>query len=228
MERAKRNASKQLAESADRVLNANGSLQALWPKGRRTRHRWFEDYVELEAKAQSIHIFQCQIVPGLLQTYDYARALLGAAWPPHDEAETTTLLDDRMKRQDLFERVPTPMVSVIVDEAALRRGADLNVMSGQLAHLVEMASRPYIELQVLPFTSGLHAGTEGSFIVLEMTQTESVVYVEPPAHGQVIPDQTIVTSCIRRFGSLRTRALPPGESIAFIKSLQGGHDHGYS
>lgn len=227
VERAKRSPSKALAEAADRVLEANGGLLALWPKARRTTHRWLEDYVELEGKAQALLIFQNQIVPGLFQTADYARSLLGAAWPPHSPDRVEVLLEGRLKRQELLSRKPEPVISVVLDEAALRRGPmQRDIMREQLKHLVELAGRPNIELNLLPFTAGFHPGTEGSYIVLEMSQTESVVYMEQPARGQVITELEVVASCIRRFGSLRARSLSLGESTAFVEALIEGENDG--
>ena len=227
VERAKRNPSKSLAESADRHLGANGSLLALWPKGRRTPHRWLEDYVELEAKAQALQIFHCQIVPGLFQTADYARQILKATWPPHTEAQVEAHVRGRMRRQEVFERDTPPIVSVVLDEAALLRGAgDEKIMHDQVSHLIKMAGKPFVEFQILPLAAGLHAGTEGSFIVLEMTQTESVVYVEPPGHGQLLTDAEVVANCGRRFGSLRGQAMSPAETLAYLQELQGGDGDG--
>lgn len=219
VERAKRNPSKALAEQSDQVLNANGTLLALWPRGRRTAPRWLDDYVELEAKAQSLHVFQCQIVPGLLQTPDYARAVLAASWPPHTEDQIAGHIDGRMKRQELLKRAAPPTVSVVMDEAALSRGtASPEMMSDQVKHLIALAKRPFVEFQVLAFSAGQHAATEGSFIVLDMTQTEHVVYVELPGHGRLLTDVEIVGNCVRRYGSLRGQAMSPAETLTFLES----------
>lgn len=223
VERATRNPSRELAESADRVLGANGSLLALWPRARRTPHRWLEDYVELEAKAHSIRVFHCQIVPGLLQTADYAGQILRATWPPHTEAQIDAHVETRMRRQEIFERAVPPMVSVVLDEAALMRGAgDSAVMKQQVERLMLMAQRPFVSIQVLPMSAGPHAATEGSFIVLDLTQTESVVYVEPVGPGQLLTDVEIVGNSGRRFGSLQGQAMSPAESLVYLESLHGG------
>src|ERR1700690_1090809 len=128
---------------------------------------WFHVYVGLEEAAALIRVYELQFVPGLLQTADYARAViqLGQSGAPEEEIEHRVSL--RMDRQRLLERPVPPRLWAVVDEAVLRRhigGPD--VMRGQLERLIEASKEPNITLQVMPFTFGGHAAESGTFTIM--------------------------------------------------------------
>ena len=128
----------------------------------------FGIYVGLEAEAAGLRSFQGEAVEGLLQTPDYARAVLREVQNRDTDEQIERLVDLRIKRQDVLERDLPLDVWLILDEAVIRRtigGPD--VMRGQLARLTEASKMPNVTLQVLPFESGSHAGLKGSFSILE-------------------------------------------------------------
>ncbi len=142
---------------------------------------WFQSYLGLEAAAALIRSYEVQFVPGLLQTREYARAVVllghGAAGP--GEIDRRVAL--RMQRQQLLQRQNPPQLWAVVDEAALRRpigGAE--VMRGQLAALIEATKSPHIRLQVIPFAAGGHAAAGGAFTILRFGDQElpDIVYIE--------------------------------------------------
>ncbi|MEV4122383.1 helix-turn-helix transcriptional regulator [Micromonospora sp. NPDC049645] len=142
---------------------------------------WFQSYLGLEAAAALIRSYEVQFVPGLLQTKEYARAVVllghGAAGP--GEIDRRVAL--RMQRQQLLRRDNPPQLWAVVDEAALRRpigGAE--VMRGQLAALIEATKSPHIRLQVIPFAAGGHAAAGGAFTILRFGDQElpDIVYIE--------------------------------------------------
>lgn len=220
VERGIRRPSKKFAHLADEALKCNGQLLNLWPGAKRAHPWWLEKFVELERKAQVIHEFQPQTVPGLLQTKDYARAVVGAAFPPLGQAEREELLQTRLERQSILGRDHPPLALFVIDEGALRRsvGGD-DVMRAQYEALVHKAQEPHVQIQVLPFGRGAHGALDGAFMVLRMTPVESLVYAEIPGTGQVITDVSVVADCQQRFGALRSLALSPDESIEVITSL---------
>ncbi|MEU3233622.1 helix-turn-helix transcriptional regulator [Nocardiopsis alba] len=220
IERGNRRPSKRFTQLADEALKAHGRLQNLWPGAKRAQPWWLEEFVELEAKAQVIYEFQPQAIPGLLQSEDYARAVIGASFPPLMEEEAQSVFEDRMARQQLFNRVPTPLTLFIIDEGALRRrigGAEL--MRKQLASIVDRAQQPRVQVQVLPFERGAHSAMNGPLVLLDMSHAESLVYAETPGAGQVITDAHVVGNCQQQFGHLRSLALSPDQSLEFITSL---------
>jgi hypothetical protein len=142
---------------------------------------WFHVFVGLEEAAQLIRVYEVQFVPGLLQTKEYARAIItqGAAGMDSDEVERRVEL--RLGRQKLLTRDNPPRYWVIMDEAALRRpmgGRDVHI--GQIEHLIDLISEPNITLQVMPFRYGGHAADGGAFTIMRFPETDlpDVVYME--------------------------------------------------
>ncbi|MGW9346481.1 helix-turn-helix domain-containing protein [Nocardiopsis flavescens] len=221
IERCQRSPSKEFAEMADEALGANGALLNLWPSGRSAPSRWLQKYVDLELKAQVIQQFQVQVVPALLQTEDYARATLEAAYPPNSSAKIAELLSSRLQRQKLLDKEAPPIVQYVVDEAALHRvigGPD--IMKAQFLHMLDViAVRPFVTLQVLPFRRGARAALEGTFTLLGMTPVEYLAYGETAGRGNIYTEPEIVAVNMHRFGALRSFALDPDESAQMIRSL---------
>jgi len=142
---------------------------------------WFHVYVGLEEAAQLIRVYEVQFVPGLLQTEEYARAVIlqGAPGVDPDEVERRVAL--RMGRQKLLTRENPPRYWVIMDEAALRRpmgGRDVHV--GQIERLIDLVGEPNITIQVMPFRYGGHAAEGGAFTIMRFPETDlpDVVYME--------------------------------------------------
>ncbi|MDG4809700.1 helix-turn-helix transcriptional regulator [Micromonospora sp. WMMD1120] len=142
---------------------------------------WFQSYLGLEAAAALIRSYEVQFVPGLLQTPEYARAVVllghGSAAP----AEIDRRVALRMQRQQLLDRENPPLLWAVVDEAALRRPiGGVGVMRGQLAALIEATKAPNIRLQVIPFAAGGHAAAGGAFTILRFGDQElpDIVYIE--------------------------------------------------
>ncbi|WP_326555858.1 helix-turn-helix domain-containing protein [Micromonospora sp. NBC_01813] len=142
---------------------------------------WFQSYLGLEAAAKMIRSYEVQFVPGLLQTPDYARAvvLLGHSRAPSDEVERRVEL--RMERQELLRRPQAPNLWVVIDEAVLRRPiGGVEVMRGQLDALIEATKLPNVRLQIVPFDAGGHAAAGGAFTILRFADQElpDIIYIE--------------------------------------------------
>jgi hypothetical protein len=142
---------------------------------------WFQAYVGLEEAATRIRTYEVQFVPGLLQTKEYARAVITAGAAGVGPAEIARRVDLRMERQRVLDRPDGPIFWAVIDEAALRRpigGSD--VMRGQLQHLLELMRLPGITIQVMPFSYGGHSAEGGAYSILRFGDKElpDVVYVE--------------------------------------------------
>ncbi|MFY1696597.1 MULTISPECIES: helix-turn-helix domain-containing protein [unclassified Solwaraspora] len=142
---------------------------------------WFQSYLGLEAAARMIRSYEVQFVPGLLQTREYARAvvLLGHGRAPADEIERRVEL--RMERQELLRRAQPPYLWAVIDEAVLRRpigGAD--VMREQIQTLIEATKLPNVRLQIVPFDAGGHAAAGGAFTILRFADQDlpDIIYIE--------------------------------------------------
>jgi transcriptional regulator with XRE-family HTH domain len=179
----------------------------------------FGIYVGLEAEAAGVRSFEGEVINGLFQTPDYARAILREVQVKDTEEQIERLVDLRIKRQDSLER-DTPLdVWLILDESVVRRTiGGPEVMRGQLARLVEASRKPNVTLQVLPFTSGSHAGLRGSFSILEFPERADpdVAYVESVAGIIYLEKEREVKHCAEAFDRLRAAALSPGQSTDLI------------
>jgi transcriptional regulator with XRE-family HTH domain len=166
VENAKRTPSREFAENCYGLFDAGGLLMRMWPLVHMQNvPDWFRGYVELEATASKIETFECQPVPGLLQTENYTRTLPSSHWPrPDVEAIVSTRLD----RQQRILAPTGPTVWAIVDEAVLRRPiGSAGMWREQLKHLVDIAASGRVVLQVLPFNVGAHACMDGADDALE-------------------------------------------------------------
>ncbi|WP_371685825.1 helix-turn-helix domain-containing protein [Micromonospora sp. MW-13] len=142
---------------------------------------WFQSYLGLEAAAALIRSYEVQFVPGLLQTPEYARAvvLLGHRGADADEVDRRVGL--RMQRQELLRRPQPPQLWAVVDEAALRRPiGGPEVMRGQFTALIEATRSPHVRLQIIPFAAGGHAAAGGAFTILRFGDQDlpDIVYIE--------------------------------------------------
>lgn len=178
-------------------------------------------YVGLEAEASSLRAFQALLVPGLLQTESYARAVITAVRPDSDEEDVARRVAARMARQQLLADPSPPEYLAVIDEAVLHRvvgGPD--VMAGQLARLLDAAGAPQVTLQVLPFGAGAHAGMDGPFVIMGFVDRadRDVVYVESTGNGFIVEVPSEVARYALMFEQLRAAALPPGDSRQVIEA----------
>ncbi|WP_446222255.1 helix-turn-helix domain-containing protein [Nocardia sp. IBHARD005] len=139
---------------------------------------WFSTYLGLEQAASQIRTYEAQLVPGLLQTPEYTRAIVGLGF---DNAETERRVQVRQLRQDVLRRVDPPVVWAVIDEAVLHRpigGRDVH--KAQLRYLAELAELPNVTVQVLPYAAGGHAAAGSSFSILRFGEPElpDIVYLE--------------------------------------------------
>ncbi len=182
----------------------------------------FDIYVGLEAEATAIRGYETSVVPGLLQTPDYARAVLSEMFPRHTTEQIDRLVDLRMERQRRFDNEPALDMWAILDEAVIQRPVGGNVvMRAQLKHLLAVTSRPGMTLQVLPFSCGAHAGHGGAFSILEFpNRTDSeVAYVESVAGILYLEKDREVRARAEAFDRLRAAALAPGASADLIEQV---------
>jgi transcriptional regulator with XRE-family HTH domain len=176
-------------------------------------------FVGLEAEASGLRSYEISVVHGLLQTTEYARAVLRASAPRHTADQIERLVDLRMERQRRLDDDPPLDLWVIHDEAVIRRTVGgPAVMRDQLAHLLVVAGLPGVTLQVLPFDSGAHAGHDGPFSVIAFhdRSDSEVVYVESAAGPIYLEKDRDVRARAEVFDRLRAAALPPEASVDLI------------
>jgi transcriptional regulator with XRE-family HTH domain len=188
----------------------------------------FSTYVGLEAAATALQYYQSTIVPGLLQTADYARAMLEVTVPKLAPGRIEELLEVKLTRQGVLTRDPPLRLRAVLDEAALHRSVGgPAVMAVQLDRLIRAASSPDITIQIVPYAAGAHPAMDSTFNILEFTGTvPSVVYVEGLL-GWIYLDRPAEIDRYRQvFECLSTLALSPKESIELVAEVAGEHRRG--
>lgn len=181
----------------------------------------FKEYLAYEASASVIRQYDPVLVPGLLQTEEYGRAILehmaGFGQDAVDKA-----WEVRQHRQELVDRENPPDFLCVIDEAALRRRVGRGqVMRRQLERLREAAAEPYITIQIMPFAHGAHPGMAGNFILLEFADPSLVdmVHLESVNQITVRDDTELIAQYLDRFDQLQDLAFSPEDSVAFLEKL---------
>ncbi|MFI7153838.1 helix-turn-helix domain-containing protein [Nonomuraea sp. NPDC050022] len=180
-------------------------------------------YIGLEADAASVRNYESLLVPGLLQTARYARAVIGAGLRGASEDEVESRVAVRLARQSLL-REGRLHLSAIVDEAAIRRlVGDRSVMEEQIDHIAEMSKLANVSFQVIPYSAGAHPGMTGSFSILEFPpETDAdVVYIDSAAGDLFVERESEVSRYTLDFGNLQEIAASPTDSVRFISDSQG-------
>lgn len=216
IEATKRLPTKDLAVLCDETFGTGDHFQRLWPLVVKHAYpSWFRPFVELERSATVIRSFQVQFVPGLLQTEDYARAVLSAGRADKDRVDD--LASARIERQHVLRRETPPRLWVVLDENVLRRRVgDPETMRAQLEHLINASEIPSNVIQIVPIDTGAHAGMGGPFAVLTLDEGPQVVYADGFLQGQILAEPEHVTEALRTYDLLVADALSPSRSIDLI------------
>jgi transcriptional regulator with XRE-family HTH domain len=183
---------------------------------------WFETYLGLEQAAQVIRGYEAQFVPGLLQTAEYAAAVVRLAHPdePVDEIDRRVTL--RARRQEILTQPEPPTLWVVIDEAALRRpfgGAE--VLRGQIQHLITACERPNVTIQVLTYGVGGHAAAGGPFSMLRFQEPDlpDIVYLEQLTSAVYLDKRQEVDRYQGVMDRLSVQATTPQETPSFLAGL---------
>jgi len=220
VERAERRPSKELITSCEKALGLQGELAELWWKLEpRAAPTWFRVWPRIEIRAKVLRTWQPLVMPGLLQTVEYARAILRCE--PGATAESIEdILAVRMQRQIIFDRPDPPLFSGILDEATLRRPiGGRAVMRAQLEHLLTMMSRPTVTIQVVPFDVGEHPGLLGGFVLAQLPDTTEHAYLEAASNGQVTDRVEEIQALTSRYDAIRSWAHPVHVSERLIREV---------
>lgn len=220
----------ELARALDTALGADDLLVELWPYVYREAFPdWSRAFIAHSERAVSIREYAAHVVPGLLQTKEYARAVLSVGLTLSGDEQLEERLAVRMTRQERLGSPDRPDLWIVLDEAVLRRpigGRD--VMCAQLELLLYVAAEHHITVQVLPFDQGEHDAMGGSLTVLTLPDGSEVAYTEGAHYGQLIEDPAEVRRFTVTYDRLRANALPPLMSLDMIRSAMEGYNRGAS
>ncbi|QJS11678.1 helix-turn-helix transcriptional regulator [Streptomyces argyrophyllae] len=210
-------------DKADDVLGAGGLLSAMKEDVQKVRYpKKVRALAEMEAKAVEIGLYECNIIAGLLQTAEHARAVIGAAQPPYSPDDVERMVAARLARRSVFERVPAPSIHFVLEEAPLRRqvGGTM-VWRRQLEHLLEVGQLNSVSLQVMPTNTDAHPGLDGRIELLKFSDGKAVGRSDGLFNGRPVSDPKQLRILELQYGTIRAQALPPRESLAFIQKLLG-------
>ncbi|MEU6253200.1 helix-turn-helix transcriptional regulator [Streptomyces sp. NPDC001663] len=180
-------------------------------------------YIGLETDAASLRVYDPQVVPGLLQTRQYAEALIAGALPETAAADVEKRVQVRLRRQERITAPESPLrLWTVMDEAALKRVVgNRSLMRDQLEHLVEQSQLPHVTVQVIPFEMGAHPGLNGQYAILEFPDAadSSVVYIEGVTSDLYLEKANDVQKYSVMYEHLRAQALNPDQSRQFIADI---------
>ena len=221
IETGRRRPTMEFAVAADEVLETGGLLaELLKAADRRRSPSWFAPWRVYEADATRMRDFEPCLVPGLLQTEEYAQAIIGAGGL-HTLDETDELVQGRLDRRQLLFREDPPECVFILDESALRRPVGgPAVLDAQLGRLLEMAQLRHVHIHVVPISVGAHVGLGGGFMLADLPDGEQVLYLENVARGQIVDYPDWVRLLQRKWESLLGAALSEEASLDLIRKLK--------
>ncbi|GGL60412.1 transcriptional regulator [Streptomyces anthocyanicus] len=223
VEGGKRIPRQEYLDRADEVLGAGGLISAAWEDVKKVRYpKKVRELGKLEGKAVEIGLYECNIIAGLLQTPEHARALIEAAQPPYSPDDVDRMVAVRLARRSVYERDPAPSMHFVLEEAPLRRqvGGTM-VWRQQLERLLEVGRLHNVTLQVMPTNADAHPGLDGRIELLKFPDGTAVGRSDGAFNGRPITDPKHLRIVELRYGTIRAQALSPRESLAFIETLLG-------
>ncbi|PPS74595.1 MULTISPECIES: helix-turn-helix domain-containing protein [Streptomyces] len=214
------------AQRIDRALGTDGFF-ARWLEDLESRYTdHFAAVAELEQLAAQIQQFALSLVPGVLQTDDYARALFGAYRPNHTPEELDELVVIRTQRRRILDGPAQPVVWTLLDEAVLRRRVGgPQVMAEQLHKVADMAESGRLRLHVLSYGVGAHALMQSLLTLMTFEDSAPVAYVEGFQTGNLMDDPALVSACQTAYALALSDALSQQESLALVRAAAEEHTH---
>nr|WP_133740697.1 helix-turn-helix transcriptional regulator [Actinorugispora endophytica] len=224
MERGVRGIKREYLDRIDSALGTGGALADLWDRTLDSGlPAWCRRVVDVEQAASEIRTYHPLLVPGLLQTEEYARHVLLVSRPKDTAAEIDVLVREHMRRQAVLDRERPPRLLVVLEEGVLRRptgGREL--MRRQLGRLLEACDHPGTAIQVVPYESEHHPGLSNAFTLFTVPGKETVLHVETRRPGAPTSDPETVDDHVELFGDLRGAALPLRTSRRLVAEALGG------
>nr|WP_202532502.1 helix-turn-helix transcriptional regulator [Streptomyces sp. SID3212] len=193
-----------------------------WHRYRDALPSWFSAYVSLEDEARLIRTYEPHYVPGLLQTEEYARAVLSAG-VHRNPTELERRVALRAKRQQLLTKADAPILWILMEEAVLRRPVGgVDVMRGQIDRLIELASRPNVTLQIMPFSIGPHLGAFGPFHLFrfDLPDLPDIVYTENLTGAVYMDQRPDVAAYLEVLDTMAVRASGVDGTRDFLQGIR--------
>jgi transcriptional regulator with XRE-family HTH domain len=213
----------QQEHTAFTALAREANVPGWWHGSADLLPNWFEAYIGLEEAASVVRNYQVLLVPGQLQTAQYARAVVRLGLPSISEEELNRRVDLKMRRQSLLTQADGPHFWMILDEMALRRApGTTEVMRGQIDHLIEVSELPSVTLQILPFSAGAHPAAGGPICILRFAEPDlpDIVYLEQLDTALYLDRQEDVDAHQVVMDRLSVQAAPDSETVQLLERIR--------
>ncbi|MEU6086700.1 helix-turn-helix transcriptional regulator [Streptomyces sp. NPDC047085] len=212
-------------ERAEEVLGNTGALRKaakFLTRGEAGLAAWFRRWAKLEKVAVSLCTYECRLVPGMLQSEGYARAVFDNSIPLLSDDQMEAQVAARLERQKvLYERAHVPFTFIMEEHVLRRRLGGTEVMRGLLAHVLKLSALRNVTLQIMPVDTEFHGCLDGPVWLLETPKGQRFAYSEGQQNGRLISDVKEVSLLCQRYDTLRSQALNPTESRGLLERLQG-------
>jgi transcriptional regulator with XRE-family HTH domain len=211
-------------ERAEEVLGNTGALRKA--TGHLARQpglaAWFRQWARLETTAITLYTYECRMLPGLLQTEAYARAMSADQLPPLDNAQIEERWSARTERQRLmWDRPNTTFGFILEEHLFLRRTGGTEITRGIIDHVLEISELRNVEIQVMPLVRESHSGLHGPIHLSETPDNRWYAYNEGQESGQLISDSKVVSVLQRRYARMRSQALIIPDSVSLLQRMRG-------
>ncbi|MCF2529742.1 helix-turn-helix domain-containing protein [Yinghuangia soli] len=206
----------------DEILDADGALTRPWERivAHERGPDGFPWYIEMEKSASVIRTYESVLIPGLLQTREYARRLHATHRPAETDVQIERKVERRLARQEIFHRSPAVHLRFIIDEAAFRRiPREGGLAIEQLAHLLEMARLPNVSLGVISFADGFYPGLNGPFTLLAFDDGGESCYVPPAGRSAITVDRLRLAAFRETYDGLLAAALTQRQSEDLVREI---------
>ncbi|MGW7414403.1 helix-turn-helix domain-containing protein [Streptomyces sp. NPDC054863] len=225
IEQGRRFPSVSFVDRAEEVLDAFGVIRGAAKHLSRKPGlaKWFRQWAELEKRALTLYTYECRLIPGLLQTEKYSKALHSEHLPPLSDEQIEAQQAARTERQQLLQQRPNTTFGFILEEHLFRR----NLGGGEareelLAHLIELVQQRNITIQIMPLAQGEHAGLHGSLHLLETPDNKWLGYIEGQESGLMITDPKVVSTLNLRYARMASQALTAKDSLGLMQRMRRG------
>lgn len=219
IEAGEREPTGRFAAVCDEAFAQMGGWFMRYYKGSRTWNGpyppWFRDWVEAEQRATVVRWWEPLLIPGLLQTPEYARAVLG--WGPDNRGDVEAKVAARIERQGILDREVPAELWMLLDQSVLSRCVgSADTMRGQIKHLEEISALPHVTIQVVPESAGAYGGLSGAFAIAISASSDTVVYVETGVQGMTVHEPKMIARATFVFDHLRAEALPRAQTLELL------------
>ncbi|MEU1551925.1 helix-turn-helix transcriptional regulator [Streptomyces scabiei] len=224
IELGRRLADQRFVELAEEATGGTGAVRGAFQHMARQPGlaAWFRTWARLEREAVYLATYECRLVPGLLQSEEYARAVFSNRLPPLSDEQLEAQVAARMERQQMFRERPNTSFSFVMDEYIVRRRlGGVDVLRGLLDHLLASVRLRNVEIQIVPLECEAHAGLDGPLALLETPDGRHLAYAEGQETGRLVADAKEAAVLHRRYATLRAQALTPLDSVGLLERIRG-------